>query len=368
MNKTYRCWACGFLAALLVLLAVCAGIVYTVDPCLYYRIPDQWAPVFFSERYQAAGMVKNLPADTVIMGTSMTANYRASWAAELFGGEAVRITIPDGYLSEFDAAIETLFRNQTPERVVFGLDLNILVRDDSGVTGAMPDYLYNWNPLDDLKYLLNKDTLYYSVYVLLQNRWGGGQTVDDGFLWQDTKWARYEALRTYRRPDLVEETLPRDAYYDAVAENLAVMGTWFQEHPETEFDVFFPPYSILFWDRTIRRGELDARFAALEWACETLTAYENVRLFGFLFDEETVLNLDNYCDYIHHSGETCRRMLAKVAEDEEDLTAEDWPETVENWREFVVNYNYESLWDEAFWEQWNATHDAPPVWWEGDPG
>ena len=40
MNRAYRRWAAAFLALALTLLALCAGAVYTVDPCLYYRMPE----------------------------------------------------------------------------------------------------------------------------------------------------------------------------------------------------------------------------------------------------------------------------------------------------------------------------------------
>ena len=56
MNKTYQRWARGFLAALLAALVLCGGIVYAVDPCLYYRMPEDRLPAFFNERYQAAGL------------------------------------------------------------------------------------------------------------------------------------------------------------------------------------------------------------------------------------------------------------------------------------------------------------------------
>ena len=42
-----------------------------------------------------------------------------------------------------------------------------------------------------------------------------------------------------------------------------------------EFDFYFSPYSILYWDKIGRMGETDAVFAALELACETLLPYEN---------------------------------------------------------------------------------------------
>ena len=181
MNKTYQRWACGFLAVLLAALALCAGTVWAVDPCLYYRMPAERQAVFFNERYQAAGMAKNVPAETVLLGTSMAANYRSSWIEEFYHGPGLRITIPDGYFSEFDQVMDLLFRENPPKRVLFALDLNTLIRDDSGVTDAMPGYLYNRNPLDDVKYLLNKDSLYYSFYALVTARDGGGQTLDEGF-------------------------------------------------------------------------------------------------------------------------------------------------------------------------------------------
>ena len=355
MKQAYKRGVCGLLASCAVLLAGCAAVVYFVDPCLYYRIPENWDPVLFSERYQAAGLAKNVPADTVLMGTSLAANYRRSEIAETFGTTAVRITIPDGYLSEFDKTMDVLFRSQDPQRVIFGLDANILVRDESGLTSAMPDYLYNANPLDDAKYLLNKDTLYYSVYVLMANRWGQADTLDEGFTWDGTVWWNHAtALANYTRPEIVQETVPAQAYLSHASDNLAVVESWITAHPETEFDIFFPPYSILFWDKTARLGETDAVFAALDLACERLLQYDNVRLYDFLMDPDIVLDLDNYCDYVHHSGAVCTQVLDKIAAGECRLTAENYQDTLAQWREFVVNYDYEKYWDESFWITWNA--------------
>lgn len=362
MSKACKRWACGLLAAVLVLLAACAAVVYLVDPCLYYRMPDKWEPVFFSERYQGAGLAKNVPADTVLVGTSMAANYRASEVGETFGGSAVRITIPDGYLSEFDQVMDVVFRSQTPKRVVFALDLNILVRDESGVTGAMPEYLYNDSLLDDAKYLLNKDTLYYSLYVLMTNRWGGGQTLDESFTWDEGIWWNHmTALENYTRPDIAAQSADAAAFRENAARNLAVVEGWLRAHPDTEFDIFFPPYSILFWDKTARLGQTEAMLSALAQACNTLLTYDNVKLYGFLLDREIVENLDNYCDYVHHSGTVCRRILEKMAAGEDRLTAENTEKVLANWRDFVVDYDYEKFWDESFWWKWNETHPGVPA-------
>lgn len=357
MRQAYRRWACGLLAAVALLLALCAAAVYTVDPGFYYRLPEKWQPVFFDERFQGAGLAKNIPADTVVIGSSMVANYRASQVEEAFGGTAVRITIPDGYLSEFDQAMDVLFRDRTPKRVLFALDMNILVRDESGLTGSMPAYLYNETPLDDIKYLLNKDALYYSCYVLLANGWGGGQTLDEGFTWDEGVWWNHaEALDYYKRPEIAGEEAPADAFLDNVDANLAVVESWLKAHPETEFDLFLSPYSLLYWDMITRQGQTDAVFAALERVCRTLLPYENVKLYGPLLDRDIVEDLDNYCDHVHHSGEVSGVILKKIAAGEDRLTAENAGEILAGWREFVVNYDYEKFWDEDYWLQRNAEH------------
>ena len=359
MKQAYRSWLCGFAVVVVLLLAACAAVVYTVDPALYYRIPEDGRTAYFSERYQSAGLAKNVPADTVLIGTSMASNYRAGRIGEVFGGTGLRITLPDGYLSEFDKVMETLMHHQNPERVIFALDLNIMIRDESGVTGLMPEYLYNRTPLDDIQYLLNKDNLYYSFFNLMSRGWGTLETMDEGFVWDENIWWDHQAaLMFYERPTPAGQTLPADAYLGNVRSNLAVLESWIRENPDTEFRLFLSPYSMLFWDKADRLGETEALLTAMEQICETLAAHENVSLYGYLMDREFVEDLDNYCDHIHHSTAMGERLLAKLAAGEGRLTKENLSAAIANWREFVVNYDYEKFWNDAFWHKWVADKAA----------
>ena len=209
---------------------------------------------------------------------------------------------------------------------------------------------------------MNKDTLYYSLYVLMTNRWGGGQTLDESFTWDEGIWWNHmTALENYTRPDIAAQSADAAAFRENAARNLAVVEGWLRAHPDTEFDIFFPPYSILFWDKTARLGQTEAMLSALEQACNTLLTYDNVKLYGFLLDREIVENLDNYCDYVHHSGSVCRRILEKMAAGEDRLTAENTEKVLANWRDFVVDYDYEKFWDESFWWKWNETHPGVPA-------
>ncbi len=126
-DRAYKRWSCGLLLTLLLVLGACAAVVYWVDPCFYYRMPKDRAPVFFSERYQTAGIVRNNAADVVLLGSSMTANYRGSkGGSSIWRNGPAADGIPDGYYSEFDEVMTLLMRTHPPERVLFAMDANIL--------------------------------------------------------------------------------------------------------------------------------------------------------------------------------------------------------------------------------------------------
>ena len=359
VQRAYQKWTRRLLLGLVLVLTACAAVVYRVDPCFYYRMPTDREPVFFSERYQTAGIVRNNPADVVLLGSSMTANCYGSQLETVFGGTGLRLTIPDGYFSEFDQVMGLLMRTHPPKRVLFAMDTNIFTRSPDGVTGAMPDYLYDASTINDVKYLLNKDVLYYSLYALMAQRWDEGETLDKGFSWMDTVWWNHmTALEEYTRPDIAPEPMPRDGLLADAAKNLAVAASWAERYPEVEFDFYFSPYSILYWDKIGRMGETDAVFAALELACETLLPYENVTLHGLLFDRDIIEHLDYYCDYVHHSDEAGALALEKIHSGTDRLTEKNYRETLANWHDFVVNYDYDKFWDDYYWYQFHTPAGA----------
>ena len=49
-------------------------------------------------------------------------------------------------------------------------------------------------------------------------------------------------------------------------------------------------------------------------------------------------------------------MLEKIAAGECQLTEENLEETLANWQTFVVNYDYDQLWTDAYWWAWNIAH------------
>ena len=148
-----------------------------------------------------------------------------------------------------------------------------------------------------------------------------------------------------QRPEAEDTVLPEDAFFAVCDENLAVVKSWLTEHPDTEFIFYYSPYSILFWDKMERQGRTDAMFAALKYATEQLLAYDNVKIQCFLTDIDTITDLDNYADHIHVAGRVTWKMSKAMAGTENLLTPENYAEKLDALREYVVNYDYESIWE-----------------------
>lgn len=346
MKQEYRKWTLGLLAAIAAMLGLCAAVVVTVDPFFHYRAPDPEAEVWFEQRCQTAGLLRSQDYETVLMGTSLAANYRPLWFDAYFDTRTVKATFPNGGFHEFSQALDYACQTHDVKRVIFGLDPNILVRSVEEAPDQLPAYLYDTNPWNDSPYLLNKDVLVRALYVVREKAAGNTQALQDAFVWDGNVFFSKElALAGYQRPEAEDTVLPEDAFFDICDENLAVVETWLTEHPDTEFIFYYSPYSILFWDKMERQGRTDAMLAVLKHATEALLAYDNVKIQCFLTDIDIITDLDNYADHIHVAGRVTWKMSKAMAGTEHLLTLENYEAKLDALREYVVNYDYESIWE-----------------------
>lgn len=346
-DMTQGRWALLTLGVFLALCALCAMTVRLVDPFFHYHDPDPAAEVWFDQRAQGAGLLRSQEYETVFMGSSLAANYHAFWFDNLYGTSTVKITYPNGSFTEFGQALSYAYSCRDVKRVIFGLDPNLLMRDTAEDPEQLPLYLYDHDPWNDGQYLLNKDALLRSGYTVLKKLQGETQTLQDAFLWDGTVFfSRELALGSYVRPEAAETAVPADAFLESTRAHLAVVTGWLEEHPDTEFLLFVPPYSILFWDRAARLGETEAVFAALAETMETLLRYDNVELQFFMDDRAVITDLDNYADHIHAAGRVTYRMAVDMPAGVHRLTRETWRERLDALRDFVVHYDYDSIFEE----------------------
>ena len=335
----------GTLACAAVILGLSAAFVAWIDPTLSKGLGEDGAALFSNERYEMPGLIRSQDYSIVIMGTSLVANYRASWFTEGLGEKTLKITFPDGWVSEFNAALELAFRTHPGlDTVYFCLDPNILVRPDSERTVKLPGYLYNDNPLDDVELYLNADAMGMAFKTLWTRRTGTATGLDDAYIWDGQAYfARVTALAGYDRPEERGTVLPADAYLGAADENLDVICRWAEEHPDVRFVVWFPPYSILYWDQKTREGVAEAVIAAVEHATERLLAYDGVEVACFLDAFDVITDLDNYADQVHCSGLVAAWEARNLMEGGWRLTRENCRERLDALRRLAAEYDYDGI-------------------------
>ena len=335
-----------FIAALscaLLALAGTAAIVAWVDPLLTMgALEEGETALFVNERYEMAGLIRHQDYEDIVMGTSLVANYRASWFTQGTGRKTLKVAFPDGRLNEFDTALDLAYRTHgTLNTVFFGLDPNVLIREDP--SGELPEYLYNDNPLDDVQVYLNGESLALAVESLLLGD-GAKTSLDEAFIWDGKhKFSWFTALESYPRPEAVSEALPADAFLAAAETNMDVVCGWIEEHPDTQFKIWFPPYSILYWDKAQREGTTEAILTALEYAWGRLVAYENVTVHSFLNDRWTITNLEEYTDHVHCSSTVTSEVAKAIINGDWRVWPEYYQGQLDELRQYVTGYDYESL-------------------------
>ena len=212
-----------------------------------------------------------------------------------------------------------------------------------------PEYLYDNDLFNDTSYVLNKEVLLKSTLRVLENTharipttsfddysaWGGN--IEFGKAALDASYNRKSSKSEIMLP-LTDEEINR--LEDNLAQNVTSL---IEEHPETTFYLFFPPYSIYYWDAEVQGGTLLQSLGLEKRAIEILLEYENVRLFGFLDEFELITDLNYYMDMWHYSGEINSRMLQWMHSGEHELTKENYQDYCTRVWEFYSTYNYDAL-------------------------
>ncbi len=152
-------------------------------------------------------------------------------------------------------------------------------------------------------------------------------------------------MRVYYREPAYADPVPAEPWVANADANLAVFTAWIEEHPETEFNIWCAPYSILYWDWLTHAGRVNAYLVALEHAWGILSRYENVHLYSFLDREDIVTNLDNYTDYIHCSGAVTKLEAESMMAGLDPVTKDNYRDKIFALRRFVTGYDYDALFE-----------------------
>ncbi len=333
-------------SVVMILLFMLAIIV--IDPFYHYHAPiEPIKLVQEKQAYQNLGIAKNLNYDALMTGSSMTENFRVSQLNTLFACNTVKLSFQGGRIPNYALLFDAAFKNKDIKikKIFYGCDISAYIDDtNSEIPNKIPEYLYDENIFTDVKYFLNKTVMFdYALPYLKYSIQNNLPDIDDAYSWyQLCTFDRREAMTQYSRPS-IEEKKPINIYDDNVKYNCETIGKYIRENADVEFNIFFPPYSILYYDYFYRLGMLEAVIHSQEKVAEYFIQFENVKLSSFLADKDIICNLDNYKDYTHYSEKINEYIAEKIKTGEKLLNKENYKEYFESARQLLYNYNYEEL-------------------------
>lgn len=348
-------WLAGFLGIFLAGLAGCMALVIWVDPFFQYHKPLAWFPYLVDNQVnQNPGLAKHMDYDGILIGSSMTASFNTDWFEELMGMRTQKLSYNGSYPKDLSNIMQLVFdaKGDQVKAVYMAVDQSTFSADPEETKFPVTDYLYDDNVFNDVPYLLNKDVLLDYILRPLADRKDASDWAElYKPWWTDEYYNKANVLMYYEAAEekQEEEALAADYFKDAVEENLQKnILPYIEAHPETEFYIFYPPYSILFWNDVTREKETDAVIGRLEYMTERLLNYENVHVFNFLGKEDIICNLNNYADYMHYHKNVCRYITECFATGENELHPENYGQAFDEIRTLAMSYNYPAIWDDWY--------------------
>ncbi len=290
------------------LLIFCAVLVLVFDPFYHFHKPLPGLKAVLSDKeYQVPGTLDHFDYDAVIAGSSVAENNNNRWYDEAFSCTTVKAIRSYGATADLCYYLDRAFDHKNIRYVFFNLDPSSLIAGTESTTFASvgaPMYLYDRNPLNDVKYVWNKAVIFEKIPYMLANSLTGDYDEGAGYNWAQWKaFDRDTILYNYIREPNIEEMKDPSTYLEICEENTALLKERIEAHPETEFYIFIPPYSILWWDALYRGGDTISYIEMEKQAAKELLSYENVRFFNFQSADDITYNLDNYTDSLHFSPE-----------------------------------------------------------------
>jgi len=347
VERASSIWFAGVLGVVVACLVSVATFLVWIDPFQQYHLATRYPPRFYflHHRYIDPGLAKNQAYDTVVSGSSIMENTRNDFVARVCGGSAVNLSMPAMSASEQRLMLETALAQRQLRRVIVVPDFNEFsggIDERQDVAGPLPRYLYDRNPFNDLPYLLSWDVLVKSWRIITGDATERFTSDPNAaWFWGDVKhFGRDEVLRGLDLTHL-------NARYDQPQRTIEGMRASFDHnllqlfrgHPETEFDVVWPPYSILVWIDFTQRNQLQLTLEFKRYVFEATRGLTNVHIFDLQAERAITHNLDRYTDLYHFDPAVNEWLIESVCKGRNRVDDSNLGEFERHLREQIADVN-----------------------------
>lgn len=319
MNAKYKKLFILFNKVLLAGIFIHGMIIFIVDPLMNYRIPKFYEPYISNERYMNPGMAKNLNYDSILIGSSVTQIMVPSDFDNTFGGKTIKLSMNDITAYETNKILQVGINSNKVRRIFYGVDPFSFRGDVSRVAyKELPDFIYNDHFYDDFKYLLNSQILIKEIGIKLiaakiiglkpnnSNSIANPYYIEGNYSGKNLFASWMGDTKEFSNESLNYNCSRMTLSFD---KNIASL---IEGNSEIDFYLFFPPYSILYWDRVEQEEWIDDAVCFKQYVAKFANLNENVFLFDYQGFKEITYDLDNYENLRHYSPEIGKKIITMM--------------------------------------------------------
>lgn len=346
--KSHKAWSLAVIIITVCLIVLVITVNYIVDPLQFYR-KAFYAPDFSDQqRYQNPGLAKNYDYETIIIGSSMSENNEPSYVDKQLNTKTLKLSIKGSSIKEQNMIAKLAIDTGKVKNVIWVVDYFGLRGDPDRVReeyGPFPYYLYDKTPLNDIKYLLNLDTLNQVGHLMLVflniekktnpdlntlNTWGHIYKFDKELVLKE--WAKYSQSGPVNANEYESANIKQN-----IDKNILSIV---KNYPGINFYLYYPPYSVLqhryYYDKnpTLFENELTSK----KYIFEQVGELPNVGIYDFQSEKKWTFELNNYKDLAHHNEKINRLIIDAIREEKYRVTKDNLNEILKS-----LKYQVESL-------------------------
>ncbi|MCK9492369.1 MAG: hypothetical protein M0Q24_09770 [Sulfurimonas sp.] len=307
-------------------------INYIVDPFQIYRAASFYTFKMDEQRYLNAGLLKSYPFNTIITGSSMVENFNTPEIEKILQVQnASKLPIQGASGFELYTTINRALKYQDIKTIFLGLDIYSFSNDTAyyKIPSIFPEYLYDDNIFNDLRYLLNYKILKKSLQAIkspynktaitkkLETIYSWGELFKGLFNKEETQKHFIKELNKYNLKSTLEKEKIQSAFSISILKKNfdTYLQTIVINNPSIKFYIFFPPYSSLAFKLMQKQNTLNDVILFKKYISEQLKPYKNVHLYDFQLASDITQNLDNYKDITHYNQEINYWLLLQIQND-----------------------------------------------------
>jgi hypothetical protein len=302
-------------AAIALLLASGAAIVFVLDPFQVLRPARGTANLYGVPEFQIPGLARFYPYDAVVTGTSTSNNFSPADLDAALGLRTMNFALAGSSIEEQRAVLDVALATGKVRTVFWGLDAFAFAPHPAR---GFPYYLYREPGWRTAPYFVNLGALDHAFATLVTPdaarmtlaRWNASRSWAGDYVYNRAQvaaaWQHRHTLMPAPLPDTAEEaaTLVDRRLVDVI-----------RAHPSVRFDLVLVPYTALYY-----RMLADERPRELDEVCRLdaaivarAGALPNAAVFNFRDADGMMLDLDRFHDLLHFSGGVSREIVGDVA-------------------------------------------------------